>query len=156
MSEPTTLDLITLVIAILGLVASVVALVWQVLSWRMSGSRVKVEGRHAVIVPDDEGIHVLAVNAHNIGRIQVSVTGWGFSYPNKTHIPGHAYQPMAWINPKVPHTLEPGHSASWHLPIDVVKKAALDQGYDLPVSVVPLVHLGTGKQNTGKSLNLDS
>ena len=41
-SGTTTLDIVTLVIAVLGLLLGTAGLVWQVQSWRYEGARIKV------------------------------------------------------------------------------------------------------------------
>jgi hypothetical protein len=43
MQEPTTLDLMTLAVAILAFGVAIVSLVWQIASWRLSGPRIIVE-----------------------------------------------------------------------------------------------------------------
>jgi hypothetical protein len=51
MPETTsTLDIVTLVIAVLGLVAAAISLVWQIVSWRLTGPVVKVSVSMGVLV----------------------------------------------------------------------------------------------------------
>jgi hypothetical protein len=90
----TALQVVTLVIALLGLIVSVVALTWQLVEHRLTGSRVKVQvlagalgDGGAVTGPLEKFNHellvraglrrpVVGVQARNVGRLAVDVTGW--------------------------------------------------------------------------------
>ncbi|GAC1445135.1 MAG: hypothetical protein NVSMB55_24440 [Mycobacteriales bacterium] len=93
-SGPTALDIITLGIAVAGLVVAMIGLTWQVLQHRLTGSVVVVEllagalGRGgAATGPIDtfdasmfasQGFTtpILAIRGRNRGRLAVDVTGW--------------------------------------------------------------------------------
>ena len=52
----TTLDVLTLVVAIVGLALSVVAVVWQIVSWRFTGWQVKVRATPTMTLMNAQGI----------------------------------------------------------------------------------------------------
>lgn len=129
----TPLQIVTLVIAILGLVVSVIALTWQIVAWRLTGSIVKVEllagalGRGAAVCgpmdsfrPDNlvrEGFQamVFVIRARNVGRIAVDVTHWSVatSKPDSWQYMLPGFQP----NPSLPHRLEAGSSVDFYVPM---------------------------------------
>lgn len=129
----TALDLVTLGIAVSGLVIAVVGLTWQVLQHRLTGSVVRAEllvgafSRSAVVAgpPKSSGRHlqscreqgftdaVAVVRGRNIGRTAVDITHWdvgatdGFSFS----LPGYER------NPTLPYRLEPGSAVDFYCPL---------------------------------------
>jgi hypothetical protein len=81
---------------------SLVALVWQVASWRLTGSIVRVDvGKALLTVGGDLGPNVLTVRTRNVGRTAVEVDGWGFQVPaTKEWLWPTASS--AWRGPQVP------------------------------------------------------
>ena len=68
---PTGLDVVTLVIAVLGLLLGAVGLVWQIQSWRYEGARVKVSlGTAFPVYGVQLGDPHYQVTATNVGRSQ--------------------------------------------------------------------------------------
>lgn len=123
---PTTLDLVTLAIAVFAAITSVAALVWQIASFRLTGARVKVDlkiawlgsGGAAVGVPGtwqpgvspSPSVHLecLAVHVRNEGRMPASITGWWVKIG-----PGQlGYVESLWNKP-VPHRLDGGEENTW-------------------------------------------
>jgi hypothetical protein len=131
----TVLDIMTLAIAVAGLLIATISLTWQVVQHRLTGSVVRVEllagafGRGGVATGPIAGFNmrtlagqgfndpVLAVRGRNIGRLAVDVTGWdiytgdGFGYT----LPG--YGP----NPTLPYRLEPGSTVTFYCPLADVR-----------------------------------
>lgn len=113
--EPSALDWVTLGIALAGFLLAVVSLVWQVFSWRLTGSVVRAELARGMTVGGSSGIDVIMLTARNIGRSSVSVTGWGLRVDEGGEISTLVVPvPLPWQGPTIPHTLEGGHSATWY------------------------------------------
>ena len=108
------MSIIALIVAIVAVALSAVNVTWNVLAWLHSGSRVKVEVPRGFLVMQDgaAGSDVISVTVMSVGRISISVTMWGFVTPNGEQIVVPI--PAPWLKP-VPHTLDPGHQASWHI-----------------------------------------
>ncbi|WP_068329691.1 hypothetical protein [Janibacter terrae] len=125
----------TLVIAVLGLVLSVVNTAWQVRQHALSGARVAVElhwgamgqGRvaSAPITGSLENFRhagvdtpIFVVTGANGGRSPIDVTGFYIDLKG-----GGSYSVAgAGINPQLPHRLEPGSSVSFYIVIDEVER----------------------------------
>jgi hypothetical protein len=157
-------QVVTLVIAVLGLALSVASLSWQAAAFVLSGSRVKVELRHGAqdgvgnLMHGPPGTHdarllasqgfvheLLGVQVRNVGRMPVDVEkveavlpkGIRFSHPQ-----GH-------LGPSLPHRVQPHSSQTWFLDMQPIRKAvyANAQTFGLPATqpVYVAVGLGTGK-----------
>ena len=153
----TNVQLFTLAIAILSLLISLVALTWQIVAWRLSGSVVKVDllagafGNGGVASNEVSKFDfktfaqsgflepVFIVRARNVGRIPVDITHWkvtngsGFGYTLPDYAP----------NPTLPTRLEAGSSVDFFLPmrevLDVFKKMSTRR------RIAAKVTLATGK-----------
>jgi hypothetical protein len=148
-TDPTALDITTLVIAVLALTLSVAALVWQVVSWWLAGAIVRVTTRFAIGVgPVIGGARLIAINVRNVGRAAVSVEQWGLSLPS-AHVQLVVPAPDPWMGPEVSHTLEGGHSQTWYFPLDQVQWA-LNASQLSEGEVFGIASLGTGKQIVAK------
>jgi hypothetical protein len=119
-------EVTTLVIAIIGAVAGLGSLAWQVVTWGQSGPVVAVTARQLFPTYGDHvGDAHMSVTASNSGRSPVTVKGWGLRLPDgqamimTTNLP--------WSD-SLPHRLEPGADASWHMPTAEVQKFCADQG----------------------------
>jgi hypothetical protein len=122
--------LAALIVSVLALVVAASSLVWQVISWRRSGPQVKVETANSFPVFDepggrrDLGDHHVEVKAYNGGRAPVTLTAWGLQLPGgRTAIS----RGTAWSSP-MPHRLEPGAEAGWHMSADEVRAVCAEQG----------------------------
>jgi hypothetical protein len=164
--QVTSFQVLTLIIAIAGLALSLTALVWQIVSWLYTGSRVKVALSEAVILTPRGSMDVYAIMARNVGRTAVSITGWGLLLvPNRPS--GSVLRRMAsnyrprgnmivvpnpvpWQGPRSPYTLDGQHSATWYvLKNDIAQEIDDDdrerrhlRGY---------VNLATGKSPVSRS-----
>lgn len=147
--DATALDITTLVIAVVALALSVAALVWQIVSWWLTGAIVKVATRLAVGVgPMIGGVKMIAIDVRNVGRSPVSIEQWGLSLPAakmQLVIPA----PLPWMGPTVPLTLEGGHSKTWYMSIDEVRNALLQSRLS-EGKVFAAASLGNGRQVVAK------
>lgn len=144
--DPTALDITTLVIALIGLVAALVSLGWQVASWLLSGPRVRAGISHGVMTMSDGSIGppCIAVEARNVGRAEASLVSWGLRLPDGgTFVP--PMSPGTWWGPSLPHPLAGGHSVTWLVDIGSIVEARAQAGFD-EVDVRSVVTLGSGKK----------
>jgi hypothetical protein len=145
--DPSTLDLVTLLVAVLGVVTGAASLAWQWYSFRRSGPDVTVRiswGLAPASLVEDEMVLVLIVEANNAGRQRIQITSWGIRLPGKLGSIQTLY-PSFGSSP-IPTVLEPGHSASW-----VMQTARLDRRlHELSASrslkLRGWVSLGSGKK----------
>jgi hypothetical protein len=116
MPETTsTLDIVTLVIAVLGLMAAAISLVWQIVSWRLTGPLVKVSVSRGFLVGVPGPVpEIISVTARNVGRSNVSIGAWGLRLPNGERLVVPI--PEAWAGPRVPYTLMGGARRSSSVP----------------------------------------
>lgn len=137
--DPVTgLDLLTLGIAVLGALTGLASLVWQAVSFVLSGGRPKVELLEAWLgtgggvtgvpgtwpgrrppVPTMDQEH-LAVRVSNVGRLPLSVTSWGIKIgPTElSHTPGGLW------NKPLPYRLDVGEQQTWFVDRAVVDKTS--------------------------------
>lgn len=112
------------VVALIALLLSVVAIVWQAYTFRHEGSVVKVELNGAIIGYDPEPVVALSVTARNVGRTPVQVRGFSFipeARRERTSLFSPRYRrldatfvfprPLVGSDP-LPAVLDPGHSLS--------------------------------------------
>lgn len=135
-----------LVVSIVALVVSLLALGWQVYSWRRSGPVVTVETQWAWDLRDIEGSEMLTITARNVGRLPVQIREFSFRTPTDWKFV--LWKPMP-ISDSIEEPLVPGHecthyfSAAWIRERCVEKEVRLD-------ALRPQVRLGTGKVVVGR------
>jgi len=135
MNAPTPLEIVTLVIAVVGVVLAAATFAWQLAEWKLSGDRVKVQlllgaiGRGGIVTMPmgtataplvQQGFQelVFVVRAINVGRLPTTVTNYDIEFDN-----GAAYcRAGAVINPDLPHRLESQSKADFHTSMDEVQK----------------------------------
>jgi hypothetical protein len=143
----SALDITTLVLAIIGVVAAGASLIWQVVSWRLTGPVVRVEiGTAIPVMAGQLGPDMVYVKAINIGRAPVEVTGWGFRLPDGRTIVGvdeHGAGPTGSF------TLAGGHSEGWYMyPTTIMGGREAASG--VPIALRGMVRLGTGREILSK------
>lgn len=153
--EPTTLDLITLAVAVLGVVTGAASLVWQWYSFRRSGPDVAVRiswGIAPASLVDDDMVLVLIVEANNSGRQPIQITSWGIALPGKMGSIQTLY-PSFGSSP-VPTVLEAGHSASWMIQTARLDRQLHEVSSSRSLKLRGWVSLGTGKKVASRPLKV--
>src|SRR5437763_8619022 len=111
--QPRDYQPMTLAVAIAGLVVAVSSLVWQAVSWSYTGARVRVRVSNGITAYGPEPVVVAIVEANNLGRSAVEITGWGLVLSGG----GTFVMPRALPgNTATPSTLAGGHRASVLVP----------------------------------------
>lgn len=136
--EEGVVDVLTLIVAILGLVLAVVSLAWQIAQHQLAGPRVRVRllwgcmGNGRVATGPVEGtldafrhsgishpVFVMAVEGRNVGRMPIDVTGFGVELNGFI-----SYSLAGWQhNPALPHRLEPGSEVTFYVPLEDIQRA---------------------------------
>lgn len=150
--DTTGLDYLTLTVAIFGAVTGAVALGVQVVSFVMSGPRVKVAA--SANLHTGNSLWFLGIGAANVGRAPVTVQGIGVQLDGAKHIPIAAFLP-AYAGPSLPHRLEPRAEASWLVQPEPLLETTQREGEAGVVRVY--VNLATGKHvvsHTKQDLNV--
>jgi len=156
--QPTPLDVVTLIIAVVGALSGVAALAWSVAAHLLTGPRVKVvlrggwmNGTECVTVPINaflaitppEGFPapVVAVHVYNSGRSPVQITTWAVSVGAATY--NNATGPG---NDTLPCLLGPGEERMWYADRSflITLVAMLNSGGN-DVDLTGMVTLGTGR-----------
>jgi hypothetical protein len=158
------LEIVTLVVAIIGVALAVASLAWQAATFVLSGSRVGLTLRRGLIRRDGSGTVALAlgplepnaghygvmreqgfteevviVEVRNRGRMAVSVESVRADTQD-----GWGFARIADPeNPTVPHRLEPGAKETWHEKLAAIQKIVDTKGESQEVWMT--VELGTGK-----------
>lgn len=147
-------NLLTFIIALLALLTSVVSVVVAIMTHLYTASRVKVTSGYGYIPPEfhDE---LITIEARNLGRASVVVTGYGLEIRDGQGgtIPGYL-SPLP-ISPPVPATLNGGHGQTWYLREAGIVETLRSTGRRRPVRVAPFVTLGTGKTVYAKRRTLE-
>jgi hypothetical protein len=153
------------VFSAVALALSGAAFGWQVLSWFMTGGRVRAQlrigarnaggfvtyradslksGWFGAIAEQGFVAPIAAVQVHNRGRLPVYINKWGLRSK------GLEFVPMAdSVGPDLPFKLEPGQEATWAMPLESM--LALMKSRDVfggAGAVQGFVVLGTGKKVT--------
>jgi hypothetical protein len=139
--HPTGLDYLTLAVAIFGAVTGAVALGVQIVSFLLSGPRVKVSA--SANLHTGNGLWFLGISAANVGRSPVTIQGVGLKLEGDKHIPVGGFLP-AYHGPDLPHRLEPGAEASWLVQPEPPLATARKEGERGVVRVY--ANLATGKR----------
>jgi hypothetical protein len=136
-------------IAVLGLVLAVASLVWQIITWRLTGSVVKIDLAYAFTVGGTmESTACFSITARNLGRLAVAIDSWGLKLPPEgaTMVTPN---PRPWQGPPVPVTLEAGHSVTWYMVRDEII-GELRAHFAPGVQVRGMVRTGTGEMIVSK------
>lgn len=137
-------DLLTFFIALLALLTSAVSLVVSIMTHLYTGARVKVTSGYGYVPPDFDD-PLITVEARNLGRTSVAVTGYGLEILDGQGgtIPGYL-NPLP-ISAPVPANLDGGQGQTWYLREAAMVETLRSSGRRGEVNVAPFVTLGTGK-----------
>ena len=112
---PPWLTLLGVLVGVLGGLAGIVSLLWQIATWRRSAHNVKIKTAQAWFTfpngtfSDD----MLAVTIYNTGSSAVTVTGWGVEMsPRGESL--NVITPIVGSTP-LPHRLESGAEMNVHV-----------------------------------------
>ncbi|MCC2030907.1 hypothetical protein [Microbacterium allomyrinae] len=137
------LSIISLVVAVIGALTGIVALVWQIITRTRGAHRVTVNVTNAVLVGygSPDGV-MLCVEAINKGASAVRVTTWGFELPDGGG--------MVVTNPMsqstvLPHMLDGGTNAQFFVPAEFVGRGLRDRPGLSPRDLRAFVKLATGE-----------
>lgn len=122
------MEIASLVLGIIGTVAGVGALAWQVITWNRSGPVVKVTANQAFPTYGDRvGDPLTSVTARNSGRSPVTVSSWGLRFPDGQTM--FVKQPFAGSD-VLPYRLEAGASGTWYIETIGVVETCKGHGID--------------------------
>jgi hypothetical protein len=137
------------ILAATGVVLALGSLLWQVVEWLLSGSRITVEPARVGIAATVPGsTEVIGFTVRNRGRSGTTVEMWGLLLPDG-RVMVFWTKPTGWSNPELPHSLASGTGATWTIPLEWVRQAAREETVS-PVEVRPQVTLGTGKKKAAR------
>jgi hypothetical protein len=130
-------QLAALIVAVIAVCLSVFSLSWQLVSFVLSGPRIRVQldqafrdpVQGAMLVTTPEAIvgglgklrelgyleHVVLVRVANTGRTAATVERWNIRFGNGALYLHPASDP---VNLRVPARLEPHSSVTWHTPVE--------------------------------------
>jgi hypothetical protein len=124
-----------------ALIVSIAALVWQVISWRRSGPRVRVAARAVVA---GTGARLIAIEVRNSGRLATEVQNCGFDLPSGRHIVcpyDFQGQPLQF-----PAQLPPGGEVNFYLAPPALARPLAEEGVT-GEGVCAYVRTGHGRIN---------
>lgn len=159
---------VTLVIAVLGLVAALGSLLWQWFSYRLAGPRLKVALRRGYMGPGNlvsgradfdasaqmalQGLteQLIGVEVQNVGRLPISIDGAQAKFES-----GMLFGETLTINPVVGMRLEPHSSESWWVRWDALvavatASAAANPKWNHPQKIRMVVSPAAGKKKETK------
>lgn len=103
-------------LAIIGAVTGIGALVWQIFTWRRLGHRVKVTSSNALMIHSDgvsRNDDQVCVTAFNKGTSAVTITTWGIGVGGNQS--AHASR-LHDLTDRLPFRLEPGAEGNFYFP----------------------------------------
>ncbi|WP_188422829.1 hypothetical protein [Mycetocola zhadangensis] len=135
---------LTTVLAWIGALTGVAALVWQVATWRKSTHNVKVRAENRWIAYADGSLSedLVCVIAHNTGSGAVTIENWGIAVRKHGNLAAIRPHPQSAI---LPHRLEPGASAAFHIEANSLRQKSSERGVPFG-QMKPWVRLGTGQR----------
>jgi hypothetical protein len=159
----------TLIVAVVGVVLAAGSLIWQAMTFVLSGPRVRVTleaglaGPGGVMVGPLEAYtidgraaleaqgyteRVVVVRAINDGRSRARVDYWLILFGNQASFSN----PLDPRNPELPYRLEPGESAIWLVRVadlDALQRKFVDRSAYASL-IWAVVRLGTGRESISR------
>ncbi|NYE19610.1 hypothetical protein [Microbacterium immunditiarum] len=138
------LAIISLVVATIGALTGVVALVWQIITRTRGAHRVTVSVANSVLIGDGmpDGVFI-SVEAINKGASAVRIINWGFQLPSGEGITVYVPVPLSTT---LPHMLEPGTNATFFVPAANLGGAIRTRDGLTPRDLRAVVGLATGEK----------
>lgn len=139
--------------AAVGATPGLLALAWNMLSWKRSGPVIEVTAVNELpVFGDSVGEDwFIGVVASNKGRSPITVEGFGFRTPEGGNIV--TMRPPAWSD-LLPHRLEPGASATFRSPANEIRQVAAERGLALQ-KLRPFVHLAGDRYVFAKRMPIE-
>lgn len=136
---------ISLVVATIGALTGIVALVWQIITRTRGAHRVTVSVANSVLLgPGSPDGVIITVEAINSGASAVQITGWGFELPNKGG--GIVATIPMRQSAALPHMLLPGTNVDFFMPATQLGHALREQGLSSADYIRAYVKLATGEK----------
>jgi len=144
----TGLDIATLVVAVLGALTGIAALIAQVWHFALSGYRVRVTSSTAFLTAQSQW--ALSVDVANVGRMPVTINGAGVLFGDDQRIPLiHRSYNAPIDGPTFPHRLVDGDSATWVIdPLMILDGLRREGGGHRMVCAY--IRLATGEKKTAR------
>lgn len=143
MHNATALEYWTLVIAVVGGVTGVAALVTQVWGLVLAGPRVKVTVANALLTSN--GVWALSLDASNVGRLPVTLLEMGVTFRaggEWKKAPVGGMPPGSWNGEAAAHRLPDGEAVTWILDPGALAPRVAERG---AAEVHGYVRLATGR-----------
>lgn len=139
------LSIVGLVIATIGALTGVAALVWQIITRTRGAHRVTVEVSNAVIVDgfDESGV-IICVEAINSGASAIGISSWGFELSKNRG--GFAIPHSVHPSTPLPHMLAPGTNAKFFVPAENLGAQIRHNPGLSPRDLRAFVQLATGRK----------
>jgi hypothetical protein len=154
-SPRANLACMTLIVALAGLVISLVSIAWQVWTYLNDGPRVKVEASSTLTFYGPSGpqqvrdSHV-TIRAINRGRAAATIASWGLQLPSGENL--IEVEAPNGSNP-LSNRLEPHSAAEFHVPADSLRDECRQRHIN-PDRSRAWVMLASGKQVLGDRVRL--
>ncbi|MEU4578953.1 hypothetical protein [Nonomuraea sp. NPDC023979] len=147
---PTTLQIVTLVLSVLGAATGVAALAWNIIQFKLAGPAIKVEATGGVLIDRQaleergalETTPQIVVRVQNTGRAAIKVRDIEIM-PVATPKVGIAWND--WVGVPLPHRLEGYDEATWSIR-DVPTLRSMMQQEDRNLSFRAVVILANGRK----------
>jgi hypothetical protein len=158
------LNVVTLALAIAGVVLALASLAWQASAFLLAGSRVRVRLRYGGLGPEGDSIvwnfgerpndfplpdtytEVVVIEVTNSGRTDVDVLAWGVEVPPGITVSGSSGD---GLNPPLGR-LQHGSQRNWFVEYEAFQ-SIVDNALALgPIRATGLVRLANGKTKRGK------
>ncbi|MFJ9749668.1 hypothetical protein [Streptomyces chartreusis] len=141
----------SLMISLAALAVSIVALMWQFISWLRNGPVIKVRSHNAIpVVRGSIGDRqYLSVSATNRGRASATITQWGLLLPGGMTTASDS-APLPGVEP-LPYRLDPYADASWYIAQEEVDQMCHEHGFERG-QIRPFVMVSGQGRRLGKPL----
>ncbi|GAB2731733.1 hypothetical protein [Streptomyces bullii] len=141
----------SLLISIGALLVSVIALVWQFISWLRTGPVIQVRTHYAIPVIGGEMSteEFLAVSATNRGRSPATITSWGLLLPGGATTAADS-APLPGVE-ALPFRIDPYAETSWYIANHEVERICHVRGCRRS-DIRPFVIVSGQGRKTGKRL----
>lgn len=151
------------VLGLIGTVLATASVAWQLAQHRLTGPRVRVDLRWGGLTPlgtltgpltssletfEAAGVTrpMFAVVVRNIGRTPIDIQGYGVAAPTGARVS----QPGNQFDPHLPHRLEGGSQATFHVQLGLVQGlVAITAASKQRVALRAVVDLGSGATARG-------